>query len=404
MLEPTTKPALRFLPLFATALVVRILTVVIGVLMVPVQPERPMRLFGFGVAGFPADMRSLHDEDGPKQLRERILTTSAAVIEPWYRWDAEWFAALAADGYSKHRNGSQSAAFPPAMPAVLAFAEAVGLNPYWIGLLTANLAGAAGAAFLAQIAMRLTSDRELAIRAFVLLLAFPTSFFFSAPYQESLGLIFGGLALLARLNLRPIRAGVFAALGSFARIAGVAIGVGALAHWLVNDRTRRGLRFALIVATGSFLGVAVYWGYVGWLFGEPLIGLSAHREWGRRAFSPMNPWYAIQSIYVPDLYRPGGATDFIPEACAAIGFAVLGIRAWLRRGIFWGMLTLVPVGMMFMSGTFLSGHRVVLAASPAFIELADVLRNRFYFRLTVLYFVLLQLALMNRFVHWQWAG
>ena len=68
------------------------------------------------------------------------------------------------------------------------------------------------------------------------------------------------------------------------------------------------------------------------------------------------------------------------------------------------MLTLVPVGMMLMSGTFLSGHRVVLAAAPAFIEMADLLRNRLYYRLTVGFFVLAQVVLMNRYVHWQWAG
>jgi hypothetical protein len=404
MSEPLPTPPLRFLPLFAVALAVRLLVVALGVLMIPVQPSQPIWIMGIGVAGYPADMVSASDEDGPKQLRERIQGTSAAIIEPWYRWDATWFCYLSETGYARNRGAARGAAFPPAMPAVLAIADAVGLNPYWAGLLAANLAGAAGAALLAQIAQRLTADRETAIRSFVLLLVFPTAFFFSAPYHESFGLLFTGLALMAWLDSRPLRAGVFAAIGSFARIAGVAVGIAAIADWLVRDRTTRGLRPALIVAVGSLVGVACYWGYVGWVFGSPFIGLNAHSAWGRHSFSVLNPLRAIDSIYNPELFRPGAAESYAFEAACAFGFAALGVRAWLRRGIFWGMLTLVPVGMMLMSGTFLSGHRVVLAAAPAFIELADLLRNRLYYRLTVGFFVLAQLVLINRFVHWQWAG
>lgn len=404
MTEPLPQPPLRFLPLFAIALGVRLLVVVLGVLMIPVQPSQPIWVMGIGVAGYPADMRSSSDDDGPKQLRERIEATSAGVIEPWYRWDATWFAYIAQDGYAKNRRGAQAAAFPPAMPAALASADAIGLNPFWAGLLIANLAGAAGAALLAQFAMLITCDRAVAIRTFALLLAFPSAFFFSAPYHESFGLLFTGLAITAWLDSRPVRCGLFAALGSFARIAGIAVGVAVVMHWLVNDRTRRRFWPALIVAVGSIAGVVAYWGYVGWVFGSPFSGLSAHGNWGRRDFSLMNPWYAIESIYDPDLRRPGMASSFLFEGLCALGFAALGIRAWVRRGVFWGMLTLVPVGMMFMSGTFLSGHRVVLAAAPAFIELADLLRNRLYFRLTMGLFVLAQLVLMNRYVHWQWAG
>ncbi len=404
MATPLPTSTIRFLPLFAIALPVRFLVVALGVLMIPVQPEHPIWVFDIGVAGYPADMVSESDENGPKQLRERIQSTSAAVIEPWYRWDATWFISLADTGYPHSPSGSLTAAFPPLMPGILAVAMALGLNPFWIGLLAANLAGAAGAALLAQIAMRLTGDRDLAIRTFVLLQAFPSAFFLSAPYHEPFGLLFTGLALMAWLDLRPARAGMFAALASFARIACVAIGVAALADWVVNDRSRRGFRFALIVAIGSVAGVVAYWGYVGWAFGNPFQGLSSHSAWGRRSLSPWNPWYALESIADPALRRPGLATTYAGEGLAALLFAVLGIRAWLRRGIFWGLLTLIPVGMMLMSGTFLSGHRVVLAAAPGFIELADVLRNRLYYRATVFLFVMMQLVLINRYVHWQWAG
>ena len=68
------------------------------------------------------------------------------------------------------------------------------------------------------------------------------------------------------------------------------------------------------------------------------------------------------------------------------------------------MLTLVPVAQMMLSGTFLSGHRVVLACLPAFIELADLLKNRLWFGVVVVGFAAAQFVLLNRYVHWLFAG
>jgi hypothetical protein len=59
---------------------------------------------------------------------------------------------------------------------------------------------------------------------------------------------------------------------------------------------------------------------------------------------------------------------------------------------------------MMMSGTFLSGHRLILAGLSAFIELADLLRNRRLFGLAVTVLAAGQFAQVYRYVHWQFAG
>jgi hypothetical protein len=65
---------------------------------------------------------------------------------------------------------------------------------------------------------------------------------------------------------------------------------------------------------------------------------------------------------------------------------------------------LIPVAQMLASGTLLSAHRVILAALPAFIELADLLRRRVWLLAAVLGFGFAQLLLLNRYVLWQFAG
>jgi hypothetical protein len=59
---------------------------------------------------------------------------------------------------------------------------------------------------------------------------------------------------------------------------------------------------------------------------------------------------------------------------------------------------------MFASGTLLSAHRLVLAALPAFIELADLLRGHPWLFAATLGFALAQFVLLGRYVHWQFAG
>jgi hypothetical protein len=154
---------------------------------------------------------------------------------------------------------------------------------------------------------------------------------------------------------------------------------------------------ALAVVVGSFAGLALFWGFLWWAVDDPFAGLKSQAMWGRSELSWKNPFRTVQSIYDP----------IVPhrwEALLVFGAAVLGVRAWWKRGTFWGVLTLVPVGQMFASGTLLSGHRLILAALPAFIELADVLSRRVLFFATVLGFVFAQLVLLSRYVHWQFAG
>jgi hypothetical protein len=377
----TPDPRPRFLPLFAIALAVRGAVVVLGILLAE-RPPDPYR-----------------DPHTPTRFRDQILAGSARPIEAWYRYDGVWYANVALHGYAgaEDRGSHLGPAFMPALPAVMAAAGALALNPFWAGLVAANLAAAAGIAVFARVTARLTGDRATALRAFVLIQVFPTAFFFSAPYNEAFGLLFTVLALSAWLEHRAGRAAVFAALGSFARMTGVALGAAALAGWLLHDRTRPGLRRALLVALGSFAGAALFMAYLAWAVGDPLATLKTHSAWGRHGLAPGNVWLAVQSIYDPDLPHWG-------EAFVVVVFTLLGIRAWMRRGAFWGVLTLVPVAQMLLSGTLLSAHRIILAAVPGFIELADVLKNRLVFALVVVGCVLAQLILLNRYVHWLFAG
>jgi len=377
----------RFLPLFLIAIGSRIIIVVVGCILGSLPPDNR-----------PIDQGQLLP--GPAALRAQIAASSARPIEPWYRWDAGWYVNVATNGYLNARDDQVvlgGTAFLPALPLCLAAAIFLGINPFWAGLLATNLASAAGMAVFARVATRLTGDAKLGLRAFVLLIVFPTSLFFSAPYNEAFGLLFTSLALSAWLSEKPIRAGFFAALGSLSRLTGISLGMASLGGWMIGDRTWTGFKRAAILACGSFLGLILFWSYLGLVVGDPFSGIKVQGAWGRKPLSLWNIWPSIQSIYNPEM-------PFWGEGFTALSFLVLGIRAWIKRGAFWGILTLVPIGQMMITGTFLSGHRIVLAGLPAFIEMADLLRHRLLFKIAIVVFACIQFALLNRYVHWEFAG
>jgi hypothetical protein len=279
----------------------------------------------------------------------------------------------------------------------MAAGEALGLNMFWVGLFVANLTGALGAAVLARVAARQLNDPAAGWRTLALLLAFPTAFFCSAPYNESFGLLFTALALAAWQANRPIAGGLFALGGSLARMTGAALGVAAILDWLLT-RDRATLRRAACVAVGSFAGLALFWGFLWWAVGDPFAGLKSQAMWGRAGLSWKNPLLTLESINDPQLPHRW-------EAVVVFSAALLGIRAWRKRGAFWGLLVLVPIAQMFASGTLLSAHRVILAAVPVFVELADLLRDRRVpFFATLLVFAYPQFLLLNRYVHWLFAA
>jgi len=378
---PAAASTLRFWPLFAVALAVRCAVVLLGLVVAAQRESHP------------------HDELSIR-LHAEIDANAAWPVEPWYRADTLWLVHVGRFGYAGAEGpvGQHGAAFLPLMPAVLAAAWLLGLNLYWVGMLAANLASAAGMAVFTRLAERLTGDRATAIRAFVLLNAFPSALFFSTPYQEGFGLLFTALALSAWLADRPALAGASAGLGCLARMTGSVVGVAALGAWLFDGpRTRSGLLRALVVVAGCALGVAVGFAVMWWTLGDPLAGIKSHQGWGRRSASIGNFILAIQSINDPVEPRR-------LEGGLAILFTILGIRSWVKRGAFWGLVTLLPIAQMASTGTFLSGHRLLLASLPAFIELAEILKNRIAYWTTITLSAVVQYFLLNAYIHWGFAG
>ncbi|RJQ30869.1 hypothetical protein C4572_03275 [Candidatus Parcubacteria bacterium] len=95
-------------------------------------------------------------------------------------WDAKWYFFIAENGYGN----AMSSAFYPLYPAAIKLLNFIAKNSFLSGLLLSNLFTLVGSCFLFKI-LKNDFNETVAKESLILLLLFPTSFFFSLPYSES---------------------------------------------------------------------------------------------------------------------------------------------------------------------------------------------------------------------------
>lgn len=140
------------------------------------------------------------------------------IVEPMRQWDGLWYRLIAIDGYDVN---PATAAFWPLFPWLMNVGSTVSsVAPETVGYLIANLSFF-GALILLYRLISLDFDREIARRTLVALAFFPTAFFFSAVYAESLFLLLMVASLYAARQEQWFAAGLYGMLAALTRSQGV---------------------------------------------------------------------------------------------------------------------------------------------------------------------------------------
>jgi hypothetical protein len=272
--------------LLAFGLATRVIVVIVGCLI-----ARPENLVSSREAF------SAHNDRMNPRHRAALTEGHRPLIQSWYRWDAMWYADIAERGYSYHPGQQSSVAFMPMLPLLMRASEHLRLDRYWAGVLIPNLAFVAGLALFGRSVFRVTQNAATCWRACILLAAFPTSFFFSAPYQESLVLSLSAASLLAWLNYRPGRSALALAVASAARLTALSMSVGLVLEWVADlVKRRRARHSAWFVAIAGTAGLLLFFGYLSWQFRDPALHLKAHAAWDRKSPSAVNLAASLWSV------------------------------------------------------------------------------------------------------------
>jgi mannosyltransferase PIG-V len=311
------------------------------------------------------------------------------------RWDAQWYAGIAAHGYEWQQSfdNQQNLAFFPAYPLLM---RAAGLATgafssglpedrriarlTWCGLWISLSAFFWAAWYFARLAREML-DPARARAALLLLAAYPFALFFSAAYTESLFLLaalgtwfhfrrgdpwpvvaWGLLAGLTRPNgcFLSIPLGLLA-LG--VRDAPGGPGTGGLA--------RRAMPTRLLFAAMPGIGMLLFTVYTYRLTGIWLAWSRTHAAWGR-VLGGESPLSAPGLLSVnPLTYLVDHPYD-LSNALALVFVLALSRAVW-RLSPAWAVFVLVCVAVPFSAGGLLSMGRLTSTLFPIFLAAAGIL-------------------------------
>ena len=343
------------------------------------------------------------EDDGNQHVVRALSRDPHSFVNMLSRWDAGWYLEIAKSGYTYHPGYPSSTAFFPLYPLLIRACHTIFHVPatdYWflvIGIFISNACVIVALIYFHEL-LAIDFSKSVASRANLYLLVFPTAFFLSSVYAESLFLALTlGAFFYARTN-RWTAGCILAALATLSRSQGVLIGLPLFLEYLqqrnfnVRQIKWNVLAFAFIpAALISFLF------YLEAKFGSWSVIFNVQQAWGRRL---MWPWHTLSWLlrHAPPLSTEHHEWLDLGFLSLLLIAAVIGLRllrfsysvyAWVSVLFFssWGMLGSIP--------------RFDLVVFPLFIVVA-ILGTRCY-AFHVSYLVIASMvAALFMILHSQW--
>ncbi|QSO53939.1 hypothetical protein JZ785_09265 [Alicyclobacillus curvatus] len=299
-------------------------------------------------------------------------------------WDAKWFLQVAKNGYV--RSNPDMAAFFPLFPMTmgvmghllssLAHLGSVGPHKppgdrayFLAGIAISNVSFFIALVGLYIVARQHRTPRQAA-RGLWLLALFPSSYYFSAAYSESMFLMLIVFAFVCAYKNRWLWAAILMGLAALCWDLGV-FGIFSLL-WLVwrDFRIhRRVMKFFGRALEVSVIPVALFSAYPLWLehvFGNPLMFVWAEEHHWHRHFTFI--WTSLHEDYYHDPLGLVASILFLAILLAATG------RLPLEQWLFSAFVLLIP--LFSSAGTYpMSMVRFVLMAFPLFLFVGASIRK-----------------------------
>jgi Gpi18-like mannosyltransferase len=236
-------------------------------------------------------------------------------VENFHFWDANWYIQIARYGYAYD---PKSTTFFPLFPQTMAVVTRVThLTLMASGVLIANVCFL-GVLYTFLRLTRVDHDLRDTKRIGWLLALYPTSFYFSAAYTESMFMLWTILVLLALRRKRWARAGLYGFLAGLTRNTGALLVLPFLIELATDIAERRptwkqwlrreSYRLLWVGAVGAS-GVA-YAAYLWHRFGDPLLFAHNQVRYGRTFMVPWKTLYGGYKFIARNLWHNGLGTGW----------------------------------------------------------------------------------------------
>jgi Gpi18-like mannosyltransferase len=307
-------------------------------------------------------------------LKSRWYGNPQSVLDLFFRWDSGWYLAIVQNGYFYIPGVQSSVAFFPLYPLLVKVFSFSIADPRITGIVISNVALFLAMIFLFKLITLDYEDENIASNSVLFALIFPTSFFLSIFYSESLFLF---LSLACFYYARKQRwllsstAGYFAAL---TRSLGVFLFIPILVEYLTPTspsnaklaRIRKDFLWLLLIPAG----LLTYMFYLYIQFKEPLAFLKAESAWSRGFSLSLS---TLMSIFT---YDPFYAAIFGGFTVASISLVIYLVYRRVRLSYI--IYVAVQLFFVFTSGIIESLPRYLCVLFPLFLGLALMARNRLW--------------------------
>lgn len=291
----------------------------------------------------------------------------------WANFDGEHYLSIAIFGYK-----SLEQAFFPVFPILMSFFSRPNpfdlisslVNTTIVGLIISNVSFVLALIFLWEL-IRVDFSNKIAYLTIILILIFPTSFYFGAVYNESLFLFLSVLSFYSARKNKWFLAGIFGAVASATRVFGILLLPALLIEaWQQKVNNSQAAWIFLIP-----LGLVGYMWYLYSTIGDPLAFYNFQTlvgEQHQRGIITLPQVYFryIKMLLTTNFQNPIFQT-IVLEFFVGVTFFLLPIYGYFKK-IRWSYLIYAMLGFLIPSiqGSFSSAPRYVLVLFPAFLSVA----------------------------------
>lgn len=334
------------------------------------------------------------------------------LVYPWSNFDGVHYLAIASRGYVDE--GRFLPLFPILIRAVASpFSLIWEIKPYgqlvfWSGLILSNSFFVAGLYYLKKL-LRLDFSEKLTNRVLLLLMVFPTSFFFVSIYAESLFLLLSILSLYFARQKKwdlAVIAGIFL---SITRLPGVLILIPIVFEFAISElklNRKNWSNFSKYLKLWKLLLIPIplivysIFNYFKW--SDFLYFVNAHAALGNsREVSgivfPLVTIYRYIKIFLTVSVRQFEFWVALVEFISLLFVTWTLIYFFLKKiRLSYLVWTLALISLPLFSGTLSGFPRYLLLAFPIFIALAKAtIKNKYVWSLVLVISLLLQFVFLT---------
>lgn len=320
------------------------------------------------------------------------------------RWDGNSYAFIADHWYVTAGAERFFIVFPPLYPILIKFLTLFGLGSVLSGIILSNFFFIAAMLLFYKLLL-LDYKKDFALLVIVIISIFPTGFFFSVAYPESLFVFLFALSFYLSRKKKYCLSGLAGGLAAITRPFGIIILPAILFQMVINKELR--IKNILLIVLPFVIPFLAYL-YINYtIYGNPTAYVDLLKENWQKSFA--FPWQGIVSswkrgVFTTDSLSYKYFTGYGEAAASTLVwiFIPVGIWRWGIKSSYTVYLILATI-LFTSTGFILSAPRYLLSIPPFFILLAEVIKRSKL--LIVLWFVLslsLLFYISNEFAWGHW--